>query len=740
MRLAWFTPLPPMQSGIADYSSEIVPVIAEKAEVTLFCPRPGAFRRLQGPDGIAVRDPEDFFIAGNGGGQVGDGKRSGFDATFYHLGNNPHHEFVYRAAQRRPEIAVFHDTVLHHLIAAITIERARRDPGRYEAALYGEYGHLGTRLAMLRRTGLATEFEKFLFPLTAHVASRARGIVIHSEDAATKMREIAPDVPLTTIPHHAGTPPAEVGGVTRAEARERLGLPQDAFLVGHFGFVTRPKQPAAMVAGFADLRREFPDARLLIVGADHTEGVLGRLIARFGIEDDVRLVGYVDLIDFYLYLKAVDALVNLRYPSAGESSGTFARGLAEGRAAIVNNYGSFAEVPGDVALKVEIDRPQAEQVGEHLLHLARDPEFRRATEEHARAYAGSVLDPGRCRDLYLRFAEEVGARETPIPEVMPKREPRPPVTFPETKAHLDRLRATLDTVLGESLSRLGDGAYIDALYRLVLRRPAEDEAIRAAHAELAGGGKLTKARLIRRIVASREFLEVQLLDEVLKDLELRPRPFTLWDDSPLGPDTTERLIEIPWMLSRWRGERRVLDVGYAFASLAWLSGLLDLDIPMLHGVDMAALAVPGMHRTRADVRHLPYAGDSFDLIYCISTLEHIGRDNTKYGLAPEPADPDADLTTLLEMARVLRPFGRLLVSVPLGRREDHGWFLQYDWESWTGLLRRSPFEIQEQEQFRLTPEGWVWVKDPRSMGLLAYGDDVPAAKGVLCTVLAKRER
>ena len=66
--------------------------------------------------------------------------------------------------------------------------------------------------------------------------------------------------------------------------------------------------------------------------------------------------GYVDLTQFYLYLKALDAMINLRYPSAGESSGTFARALAEGRAVIVNNYGSFAEVPGDVALKVEMHR------------------------------------------------------------------------------------------------------------------------------------------------------------------------------------------------------------------------------------------------------------------------------------------------------------------------------------------------------------------------------------------------
>src|SRR5207253_10861101 len=108
---------------------------------------------------------------------------------------------------------------------------------------------------------------KFLFPLTAHVAQRARGIVVHSRDAAARMREAAPGVPLVVIPHHAGLPPDSVARVDRAEARRRLKLPQDAFVVGHFGFITRPKQPAAVVGGFWALHEEFRDSVLLMVGA-----------------------------------------------------------------------------------------------------------------------------------------------------------------------------------------------------------------------------------------------------------------------------------------------------------------------------------------------------------------------------------------------------------------------------------------------------------------------------------------
>ena len=399
VRLAWFSPLPPIPSGISDYSAEILPFVAERADVVAFSPRPkGLLRRLHPPAGIRVERPDRYDAAA-------------FDATYFHLGNNPWHEFVYEALLRSPAIAVFHDFVTHHLIAHLMVE-ANHQEDRYLEILEDEHGEAGTKLFRLKRYGVATDFEKFLFPLAGHVARRARGIVVHNRDSADRMAALAPGIPIEVIPHHAGAAPAAVAGVSREQARRRLGLPDEVFLVGHFGFITRPKQPDAVVGGFARLHEEDPGARLVLVGADHTGGGLDRLIDRLGLRHAVIHAGFVDLTRFYLYLRSVDAMVNLRYPSAGESSGTFARALAEGLPTIVNNYGSFAEVPRDVALKVEIDGPQAEQVGEHLVHLRRDGAFRAALSAGARAYAAEVLDPVRCRDLYVGFAARLARAES----------------------------------------------------------------------------------------------------------------------------------------------------------------------------------------------------------------------------------------------------------------------------------------------------------------------------------------
>jgi glycosyltransferase involved in cell wall biosynthesis len=397
LRLAWLSPLPPTPSGIADYSAELLPLIAERAAVDAFSPPQRGRPEIPG---VSVYPPDAFPE-----------RRGSYDAAFYHLGNNPFHAFVYhRARDDGGGVAVFHDAVLHHLIDWLSFGQGRLDYAGYASVVEAEYGNIGRRLADLRTRGVATEFEKFLFPLTVEVARRARAIVVHSHGVRDRLAEVAPNVPSSVIPHHAQPAPRGLAGITARKARAQLGLPEEAFLVGHFGFITKPKQPGAVLRGFARLVQRRPDSILLVVGENQTPGRgMDRFVRTLGIAGRARFTGYVDLTRFYLYLKAADAVVNLRYPTAGETSGTFARALAEVKATVVNNLGSFAEIPGDVSLKVEVDEDQEQAVGGHLVRLAEDPNLRRTLGNHARAYAANELDPRRCAEMYLDMARAVAS-------------------------------------------------------------------------------------------------------------------------------------------------------------------------------------------------------------------------------------------------------------------------------------------------------------------------------------------
>ena len=279
-----------------------------------------------------------------------------------------------------------------------------------------------------------------------------------------------------------------------------------------------------------------------------------------------------------------------------------------------------------------------------------------------------------------------------------------------------------------------DEDFVDAVFTLVLRRAPDAEARERALAKLREG-TLSRATLVHELAGAPEFERIRLLDDGIafargaRERGERPR----WLQGP--PGTDERVIELPWVLSRLSG-KRALEVGYAFAEPPYLAALLRAGFDELVGVDLAEAGVPGLRGVRADVRDLPFEDGEFDLVLCVSTLEHVGADNTGYGLAAED-DSASRLTALRELRRVLAPTGRLLITVPCGEPGDYGWFHQDDVRGWTRLFTRAGFFVEEQEAYELTDEGWRTAPELDPSGL-HYGERGPAASAVLCAELSPR--
>lgn len=277
-----------------------------------------------------------------------------------------------------------------------------------------------------------------------------------------------------------------------------------------------------------------------------------------------------------------------------------------------------------------------------------------------------------------------------------------------------------------------DGEFVDRAFREVLRRPPEDEARERALAKLADG-TLSRATFLHELTTAPEAERVRALDDaVALGLCARARGERLtWLQAPAGTD--ERVVEIPWVLSRLLPAGRVLEVGYAFAEAAYLVALLRSGVELV-GVDLAERDVEGMERLVADVRSLPLPDASVDQALLVSTLEHVGVDNSGYGLAVEHAPPSR-VDALRELGRVLRPGGRLLVTAPLGEPGEHGWFRLDDVSGWTGLFSSAGLFVEEQEAYELTADGWRAAPGFRADGV-GYGDRGPAASAVLCTELS----
>jgi len=277
-----------------------------------------------------------------------------------------------------------------------------------------------------------------------------------------------------------------------------------------------------------------------------------------------------------------------------------------------------------------------------------------------------------------------------------------------------------------------DADFVERAFRDILRRPADDEARERALTKLADG-TLSRATFLHELATAPETARVRQLDDAIAlGLAARARgePLT-WLQAPAGTD--ERVIEVPWVLSRLVPSGRVLEVGYAFAEAPYLAALLRSGVELV-GVDLAGRDVEGMERVQADVRDLPLPDADVDQALLVSTLEHVGADNSGYGLEAEEA-PASRADALRELGRVLRPRARLLVTVPLGEPGDHGWFRLDDVAGWNGLFASAGLFVEEQEAYELTADGWRAAPGFRAEGV-GYGDHGPAASAVLCTALS----
>jgi glycosyltransferase involved in cell wall biosynthesis/SAM-dependent methyltransferase len=399
MRLAYFTPLPPSKSGIADYNSELLPYLAKSAEISVFVEEADELSGNRGRADFSVHSANDFDEIH---------ARRPFDLCVYHLGNNPHHEYIYDRAIRTPGLIVMHESCMHHLIAWKTL--ARGDEDAYRDEMFYAYGRMGARVADMRAEAVSSEYQQFLMPLNRGVVQGSLGVVVHNAYAVSNLEGLNGDIPVEVIPHHLSPRAYEFDGMDKIECRRGLGIPEDAWVIASFGFITQSKRIPAALAAFKRLLGQVPNSMFLVVGEDHQKCGVAPLIEELGLRERVRLTGYVSEDDFFRYLKAVDVVVNLRYPTAGETSGTLIRALGAGLPVVVTDFGQFAEFPDDVCLKVAATESEERELYLRLRALALRPTLCRHLSLRSAEWIRAECDINRSAARYLDFIGSVIAK------------------------------------------------------------------------------------------------------------------------------------------------------------------------------------------------------------------------------------------------------------------------------------------------------------------------------------------
>jgi SAM-dependent methyltransferase len=177
-----------------------------------------------------------------------------------------------------------------------------------------------------------------------------------------------------------------------------------------------------------------------------------------------------------------------------------------------------------------------------------------------------------------------------------------------------------------------------------------------------------------------------------------------------GVGLDERVVEYPGTRAQGPADR-TLDAGSTLNH----AHVLDRFQPRVAELDIVTLAAEpvsfperGISYVYEDLRALSYDDDRFDTVVSISTLEHVGMETALYGIeSPRAADPTRELhRALSELVRVLAPGGMLLVTVPYGAAEDHGWFRQLDAHDVNDLVSFAGCRRVSIAVYRYAPDGW----------------------------------
>ncbi len=386
MRVACFTPLPPCPSGIADYSAALLEPLGQLCQLRVF-PRDGRF------------DP------------------AVFDVALYQIGNNPFHADAYRQALETPGVVVLHEANLHHLIAEITIRPGDWDGYMREVEFDGGAAALAFA-QRVRRLEVGPDYDGV--PMLRRLMQSARGLIAHSDYVLEAAKEAGFAGPVARIPHGAW-----VGAGVRTPDpvlfRRKLGIDEATPLIGIFGHLKPYKRIAESLRAFRRLVRLDRRVRLILVGEPHEELRLDSLIRSLDLSSSVRLVGRAGIVDFTGYLSACDIVLNLRYPTVGETSGTLLRAMSLGKAVLVSDVGAFREFPDQACLKVPVGAGEEDILFQYLQLLVERPDLAEAlgrgaqtwlerdcswltAATHYRSFLQSVVDgtlwpqPGRVSD------------------------------------------------------------------------------------------------------------------------------------------------------------------------------------------------------------------------------------------------------------------------------------------------------------------------------------------------------
>lgn len=360
MKLGFFSPLPPAPTGVSDYSAALLEEMRKAGDVAVNAPG---------------------------------------DVNLYHVGNNHLHSEIYARALAEPGVVVLHDAVLQHFFLGTLSEEAYVEEFVFN---YGEWTRDLGRELWKNRARSAADPRYFEHPMLKRIVTVSKSVIVHNPAAAKTARGHGDRAAVHEIPHLFLAPPMPSEEEVR-RLRQELGLESSTLLAGVFGHLRESKRLHVIFRALQRLWQRDLDICLLVQGEFASTDLERALRDRLQSPRVIR-VGYLPVRDFWRYAAATDVCLNLRFPSAAETSGIAIAMMGVGKPVIFTAGEEISRFPEHSCLKLEISPAEDEHLAGLLEWLSRE---RGALQEiGARARAHILVEHNAAR-VAARFWEVV---------------------------------------------------------------------------------------------------------------------------------------------------------------------------------------------------------------------------------------------------------------------------------------------------------------------------------------------
>ena len=338
--IAMWSPLPPQRSGISDYTLELVEELANYYRITLFtAPR---------YDALPPDYPEDVSIFPYDAYNRGDKTAANrFLLHVYHMGNNTLNSEIYSQLRDTPGLTVIHDLSLFGFFQ----QYYDSDFDRQFAYSEGQKALAAFKTMITGRN--RDDLDLMRFPMLRQVVESSKGIITHSKFGKELIEQ----------KYNAHTAFHVYSGCTLTTdilTKDTLGYASDSFVLGVFGHVSWIKRIDVVIQAFHQLSKIYNHVHLVIVGRDQVDPLFTKsvheLIEKNNIGHVVKFTGEVSLETLNAFVQVVDLVINLRWPTAGETSATMMRAFGAGKVVITSDLPQTRDYPEEFCWRIPIGK------------------------------------------------------------------------------------------------------------------------------------------------------------------------------------------------------------------------------------------------------------------------------------------------------------------------------------------------------------------------------------------------